>query len=547
MFQQITSQSQLASEHFLHPLEILYLAAEDNKDGYAVAVYEMPGYNYVRDIIYLGPNFYKVKREENVWSIDNTFEEKQQVPLTAFLEFAIGAAECCEILHHDNGLVHGQIRGDCFHMNSKTGVVKMVNLGSGIVSFEKDLTSAGWASIYKERGSQFRLQFIAPEQTGRTPSEPDSRTDIYSLGVVFWMMLMHEEPFLGNSPLEVVQGVLGRRIPLLSSKRLDIPDSLSKVIAKMTQKNIDDRYHSTTGLKHDLIQIRKLLSSGDSEELQSFEIATKDISCFFTLPSFQIGREKEERALLNAIEKVSDQARVKKSIKQSQITTSSASSVSELRNESNLLNMDTSSVTTNSPLLEGVADPNGDYRSLSHVASRDSLSSRDLGNADVMAVGLDASSKGYGEFPNIFEKRLPSGIADNLLQRPLSHVSGSEVPSSSLTRSSRRAHQGSCEVVNIVGPEGFGKSTLMQSIQYRAKQYGYIAFSRFERNKRAPFKPVLKLMSSLFKQLFSESDTRTPFHNNMRDYLRPRKQKLQVILGSYLMFSNKIYNLNSRH
>ena len=523
MYQQITGQSQLASEHFLHPLEILYLAAENNNSGHAATVYEMPGYNYIRDITYLGPNFYKGKQEENVWSIDNTFEKKKQVPLTTFLDFAIGAVECCEILHHDNGLVHGQLRGDCFHMNSKTGVVKMVNLGSGIVSLEKDLTSAGWASMNKERGSQFRLQFIAPEQTGRTPSEPDSRTDIYSLGVVFWTMLTHEEPFAGDSPLEVVQGVLSRRIPLLSSKRLDIPDSLSKVIAKMTQKKIDDRYHSTAGLKYDLTQIRLLLSSGDSEELQSFEIATKDISCFFTLPNFQIGREREERMLFNIIEKVSSQARVKNSIKQSHGTMSSASSVSELKNGSNMLNLETSSTATNSPQLEGVANPNGDHVLLSHIPSRESLSSRDLATADVSAVGHNSKSKGSVDLPPNFEKRLPFGIADNFLQRPLSHVSGSEVPSSSLGRSSRRTHQGSCEVVNLLGPGGFGKTTLMQSIQYRAKQYGYIAFSRFEQSKRAPFKPVLKLMASLFNQVFSESDTKTPFHNNMREYLRPRK------------------------
>ena len=526
MYQQIISQSQLAWEHFLHPLEILYLKTDEKKDGYAASIYEVPGYNYVRDIIYLGPNFYKVKKEGNVWVFDNTLETKEQVPLTKFLDFAIGAAECCEILHHGNGLVHGQIRGDCFHMNSKTGLVKMVNLGSGTVSLEKALTSSGWASINRERGGRFKLQFIAPEQTGRTNSEPDSRTDIYSLGVVFWTMLTHEQPFTGDSPLEVVQSVLSRRIPLLSSRRLDIPECLSQVIAKMTQKKIDDRYHSTTGLKHDLVQIKKLLCDGNSEELESFEIGTKDISCFFTLPNFQIGREREKRVLSTFIEKLSSQARVKKSIKQSHSTVSSASSASGMKNGSNLFNVETSSIATDSPSCQGNLGITYDHTRLSHVPSCESLGSHDLVSADVSAVKNIAANNSSTELPSYVEKRLPSGIADNVLQRPLSHISGSEVPSSSLVKLSHRGHQGTCEVVSITGAAGSGKTTLMQSIQYHAKQHGYIAFSRFDQTRRAPLNPILKLMSSLLNQIFFESDTRTPFHNGIRDYLKPRKSFL---------------------
>lgn len=526
MFQQIIGQSQSACEHFLHPLEILHLTTDEKKVEFAASIYEVPGYNYVRDIIYLGPNFYKVKKEGNNWVFDDTLETKEQVPLTKFLDFAIGAAECCEILHHGNGLVHGQIRGDCFHMNSKTGLVKMVNLGSGNVSLEKALTSSGWASINRERGGQFKLQFIAPEQSGRTTSDPDSRTDIYSLGVVFWTMLTHEQPFAGDSPLEIIQSVLSRRIPLLSSRRLDIPECLSQVIAKMTQKKIDDRYHSTTGLKHDLVQIKKLLCGGNLKELESFEIATKDISCFFTLPNFQIGREREKRLLSSYIDKVSSQARVKKSIKQSHSTVSSASSASGLKNDSNRFNVETSSIATDSPSCQGNLATVHDHTRLSHVTSRESLRSQDVMPADFPAVENIAAHKSSIELPSYVEKRMPSGIADNVLQRPLSHVSGSEVPSSSLTKLLRRGHQGSCELISITGAAGSGKTTLMQSIQHHAKQQGYIAFSRFEQNRRAPLNPILKLMASLLNQIFSESDTKTPFHNGIRDYLKPRKSTL---------------------
>jgi serine/threonine protein kinase len=145
-------------------------------------------------------------------------------------------------LHHGHEIVHGEIRGDAFHFGAD-GIVKMVNFGNGARSFENGLTSAGWSTLSKELGVKLKLAFIAPEQTGRMPAEPDSRTDIYSLGILFYSMLCGETPFNGTTPLDVMQNVLNKRIPLVTSKRIDVPDALSSVIQRMTQKNIEERYH----------------------------------------------------------------------------------------------------------------------------------------------------------------------------------------------------------------------------------------------------------------------------------------------------------------
>ena len=49
----------------------------------------------------------------------------------------------------------------------------------------------------------------------------------------------------------------------------------------MTQKQIDERYHSVSGLKHDLMEIHKMLGTGDGEALKDFVIGTRDVSSFF--------------------------------------------------------------------------------------------------------------------------------------------------------------------------------------------------------------------------------------------------------------------------
>jgi serine/threonine protein kinase len=158
--------------------------------------------------------------------------------------------------------------------------------------------------LSKETGVELKLAFISPEQTGRMPAEPDTRTDIYSLGILFYTMLCGQTPFDGNTALDVMQNVISKRIPPISSRRLDIPEALSEVIQRMTQRNIEDRYHSTSGLKYDLARIRELLCEGDVEGLKAFQAGSKDISCFFNLPLKLIGREKERKTIVDVIERV---------------------------------------------------------------------------------------------------------------------------------------------------------------------------------------------------------------------------------------------------
>jgi serine/threonine protein kinase len=325
----VVSQSDPDFQHFVRPIELVRLPARQGREALVVSIFEAPGANYLRELVELGPNSYQgFANRENGKAPAAAVKIGGQIPLLLFLDFAVGASECLEILHHGNRIVHGELRGDAFHFNQETGAVKMLNFGSGARAFENGLTSAGWYSLSREIGVEHKLQFIAPEQTGRLPAEPDSRTDIYSLGVLFWMMLTGEQAFEGDSPLIIMQNVLSRRIPYLAGKRMDIPVILSDVIQKMTQKNIDDRYHSTSGLRYDLAQIRRMLCEGDGEGLKAFQICTKDVSAFFNLPTCQIGRTEEKKMLVNVIAEVARRRQKVSSVKGSKMFHMGSSSAS---------------------------------------------------------------------------------------------------------------------------------------------------------------------------------------------------------------------------
>jgi serine/threonine protein kinase len=181
--QQIKSQHKENAEHFVLPIELAKFPSRHGEPAVAISIFESPGENYLKELVSMGiPSTSSPPSE-------TTQETEPSITLSQFMKFAIGAATCLEIIHHKLRTVHGEIRGDAFHFDRKTEQVKMINFGSGTRSFENGLTAAGWYSLTREAGVEHKIRYIAPEQTGRLPARPDGRTDIYSLGVLFWSIL----------------------------------------------------------------------------------------------------------------------------------------------------------------------------------------------------------------------------------------------------------------------------------------------------------------------------------------------------------------------
>lgn len=208
----LMNKSDPQCQKVVRPLDLIYLPAS----GLIVSIFESPGPNYLGGIVNL-----------------TNATPNEPIPLPLFLDFAVGACECLELLSSEN-IVHGEIRGDAFHFNKENGAVKLINFGSGPRSFDHGLNNAIWSSVSKQVGIIDKLFFISPEQTGRMPAPPDSRTDIYSTGVLFYTILTNQLVFDVGSPMEVVQSVLTRRVPLAHTRRMDVPETLSYIIQKMT-------------------------------------------------------------------------------------------------------------------------------------------------------------------------------------------------------------------------------------------------------------------------------------------------------------------------
>ncbi|PQE31946.1 hypothetical protein CJF32_00001528 [Rutstroemia sp. NJR-2017a WRK4] len=527
--------------HIIRPIDLVRLQTQQGDKGpLVVCIFEHPGANYLPRVIDYGPAWYKGRRvgDKHEAFRDESFSPREVMPLQTFLDFAVGATECLEILHHGQRIVHGEIRGDAFHMNADSGKVKLINFGSGLRTFEHGLTSTGWSTLTKELGAKTKLTYMAPEQTGRMPAEPDSRTDIYSLGIIFWTMLTQQPAFHGETPMEIIQGVLGRRLPLVSSIRMDIPDVISKIIQKMTAKNIEERYHSASGLRYDLSEVRRLLGAGESAALKNWPIATKDISSFFILPAVMIGRSEEHDEVVKIIDKVS--RRHIMSQKQDPMSSlSSGSSLSEGRLESFDAAMaagDVSSDNTSSAegrpnsLTTSIVVPRiNSYRSNSSHLRSTTNSQHNSADSTDGSKGSSSILKPWDSTNSVsFDGR---SFVDSLSGDGTTKSSSDGVGSLTQHRNTNKfKRKGRCEVISISGAAGLGKSCLVQSVHLEARRRGYFASSKFDRAKKIPFGPVLKLLSSLFKQVFSESNTETPFHQNLKQYVKPAWPLLHKVL-----------------
>lgn len=543
MLRSIVQSSDPDCNHTVRPIDLIRLPPEQGDLGpLLVAIFESPGYDRLRDLVNFGPASF-VAGSKN----DNNATPSEQVSLQAFFDFAIGACDCLEILHYGIKTVHGEIRGDAFHFCNETGAVKLANIGNGARSFDNVL-SEGWSSVSRELGAKYKLQFIAPEQTGRMPTEPDSRTDIYALGLFFWSMLVGKLPFEGSDPVEVVQSVLTKKLTPVSGKRMDVPDALSAVVHKMTQKVVHDRYHTISSVKRDLAQIAKLLGDGDSDALNNFQIAQRDVSSFFTLPSRMFGRQKEYDLIMNIIDKVNKRqsSAFAKAFAQSPGTSHALASTSSI-SDSRVDSCDLASVSSDSGSfhLPPRAGSNTSNLQFAQIAPQDSAPSseatispprhgsnagvHDMSNQTTPVSGPSkVKSPSNSRSSHNTDRDSQPSIGTNANSLPSQTDSLNSLHKQKQNAKMRRG--GRCEVITISGAAGIGKTDLLNRVQPTIRKSGYIAITRLDRAKRVPFEPFAKILASLLRQIFSERDVGTDYHNSIRLALRSMWPTLHKVL-----------------
>jgi serine/threonine protein kinase/beta-lactam-binding protein with PASTA domain len=133
---------------------------------------------------------------------------------------------------HKLGIIHRDIKPENI-LVSNDGRIKVADFGLAHGALIGSTLTAESSVVL---GS---VSYLSPEQVQRGIS--DSRSDVYSTGILAYEFLVGEKPFSGDSPIQIAYMHVNNRVPRVSSHRSDVPKELDDIIYSATSTNPDER------------------------------------------------------------------------------------------------------------------------------------------------------------------------------------------------------------------------------------------------------------------------------------------------------------------
>jgi serine/threonine-protein kinase len=168
--------------------------------------------------------------------------QQHKLPIERAEKIAMGICEALDYMHK-HGVVHRDLKPENIMVDDQDRI-KLIDFG---IAMKEDARRLTFANLSPALGTP---DYIAPEQV--KGQRGDQRSDIYSLGILFYEMLTGQVPFSGPNPLAVMnERVLNDPKP---ARKLnpEITPQLQEILYRALERDPRQRYSTAADMAWDL-------------------------------------------------------------------------------------------------------------------------------------------------------------------------------------------------------------------------------------------------------------------------------------------------------
>ena len=143
---------------------------------------------------------------------------------------------------HDSYIIHRDLKPQNI-MIKDDGQIKITDFGIAMALNSTQLTQTN-----SVMGS---VHYLPPEQASGKGCT--IKSDIYSMGIIFYELLTGSLPFRGDNAVEIALKHMREPLPSLREENPAIPQSIENIIRKATAKNPKNRYENARSMHEDLL------------------------------------------------------------------------------------------------------------------------------------------------------------------------------------------------------------------------------------------------------------------------------------------------------